>query len=127
MRNSYGLDLRRAEESGLMDPCRERGIAFVAYFAVCGLRREAAAGQEHDARVRRVARAHGATPAQVRLAWTLRRGPHVPAIFGTANPAHLTQNLAAGALRLTREEPAALDGPGQGAAWAAAGCGAAAA
>ncbi len=116
MQNSYGLDLRRAEESGLMDLCRERGIAFVAYFAISGLRREAAAGREHDARVRRVARAHGATPAQVRLAWTLHRGPHVLAIPGTANPAHLTQNIAAGALRLTQEELAALDGPGQGAA-----------
>ncbi|MFD0265435.1 oxidoreductase [Streptomyces sp. NPDC127106] len=111
VQNSYGLDWRHADETGLVDLCRAQGIAFVPYFAVSGLRREAAAGQEHDARVRSVARAHDATPAQVRLAWTLHRGPHVLAIPGTRNPAHLAENLAAGSLRLTEEELAVLDGP----------------
>ena len=40
-----------------------------------------------------------ATPGQVRLAWTLQQGPHVLAIPGTSNPGHLTENVAAGALR----------------------------
>ncbi|MFF7402983.1 MULTISPECIES: oxidoreductase [Streptomyces] len=113
VQNSYGLDWRRADESGLVDLCGERGIAFVPFFAVSGLRREAAAGQEGDARVRSVARAHDATPAQVRLAWTLHRGPHVLAIPGTTDPAHLTENIAAGALRLTEEELALLDAPSE--------------
>ncbi|MFJ9566932.1 oxidoreductase [Streptomyces fuscichromogenes] len=111
VQNSYGLDWRRADESGLVDLCEEQGIAFVPFFAVSGLRREAAAGQEQDARVEAVARAHHATPAQVRLAWTLHRGPHVLAIPGTRNPAHLAENIAAGALRLTEEELALLDKP----------------
>ncbi len=51
-----------------------------------------------------VARAHGATPAQVRLAWTVQRGPHVLAIPGTSNPDHLAANVEAGALRLTADE-----------------------
>ena len=51
-----------------------------------------------------VARAHGASPAQVRLAWTLHQGPHVLAIPGTGNPDHLAENVAAGALRLTDDE-----------------------
>ena len=55
-----------------------------------------------------VARAHGATVAQVRLAWTLHQGPHVLAIPGTGNPDHLTDNVAAGALRLSRDELAGL-------------------
>ncbi|MGD3112353.1 aldo/keto reductase [Streptomyces sp. YGL11-2] len=118
VQNSYGLDWRRADESGLVDLCREQGIAFVPYFAVSGLRREAAAGHEYDARVRSVARAHNATPAQVRLAWTLHRGPHVLAIPGTTNPAHLAENIAAGTLRLTEEDLAILDKPREGAAWA---------
>ncbi|MER5503034.1 MULTISPECIES: oxidoreductase [unclassified Streptomyces] len=111
VQNSYGLDWRRADESGLVDLCGEQGIAFVPFFAVSGLRREAAADQEQDARVRSVARAHGATPAQVRLAWTLHRGPHVLAIPGTANPVHLAENIAAGSLRLTEEELAVLGEP----------------
>ncbi|MFF4397292.1 aldo/keto reductase [Streptomyces sp. NPDC001480] len=109
VQNSYGLDWRRADESGLVDLCLEQGIAFVPFFAISGLRREAAADQERDARLHTVARAHGATPAQIRLAWTLHRGPHVLAIPGTSNPAHLAENIAAGALRLTQEELALLD------------------
>ncbi|RPE45886.1 aryl-alcohol dehydrogenase-like predicted oxidoreductase [Streptomyces sp. Ag109_O5-1] len=112
VQNSYGLDWRRADENGLVDLCGEQGIAFVPFFAVAGLRREAAAVQEQDARVHAVARAHGATPAQVRLAWTLHRGPHVLAIPGTTDPAHLAENIAAGALRLTEEELTLLDRPG---------------
>ena len=46
--------------------------------------------------------------AQVRLAWTLHRGPHVLAIPGTGDPDHLVDNVAAGALRLTDEDVAAL-------------------
>ncbi|MFE5028200.1 aldo/keto reductase [Streptomyces sp. NPDC056656] len=49
-------------------------------------------------------RAHGASLAQVRLAWTLQQGPHVLAIPGTGDPDHLSQNMAAGALRLSKEE-----------------------
>ncbi|KES06016.1 aldo/keto reductase [Streptomyces toyocaensis] len=115
VQNSYGLDWRRADETGLVDLCQEQGIAFVPYFAVSGLRREAAAGRERDARVHSVARAHGATPAQVRIAWTLHRGPHVLAIPGTTNPAHLAENIAAGSLRLTEHELALLDEPDESA------------
>ncbi|MFJ8946395.1 oxidoreductase [Streptomyces sp. NPDC102395] len=109
VQNAYGLDWRRADESGLVDLCGEQGIAFVPFFAVSGLRREAAARPDQDAHVQSVARAHDATPAQVRLAWTLHRGPHVLAIPGTKNPVHLTQNIAAGGLRLTEEELRLLD------------------
>ncbi|MEU6479846.1 aldo/keto reductase [Streptomyces sp. NPDC047017] len=109
VQNSYGLDWRRADENGLVDLCGELGIAFVPFFAISGQRREAGAARERDVRLHTVARAHGATPAQIRLAWTLHRGPHILAIPGTADPAHLTENIAAGALRLTEEERALLD------------------
>ncbi|ROQ93626.1 aryl-alcohol dehydrogenase-like predicted oxidoreductase [Streptomyces sp. 2132.2] len=111
VQNAYSLDWRRADESGLVDLCREQGISFVPFFAVSGLRREAAPAPEQDARLHTVARAHGATPAQIRLAWTLHRGPHILAIPGTTNPAHLAENIAAGALRLTEEERTLLDKP----------------
>jgi diketogulonate reductase-like aldo/keto reductase len=41
------------------------------------------------------ARTHGATAAQVRIAWS--RGPHVLATPGAGNLAHLAENVAAGA------------------------------
>ena len=59
--------------------------------------------------MRVIARARGVTPAQVRIAWTLSRGPHVLAIPGTSDPEHLEENVAAGALRLTEEHLVSLD------------------
>lgn len=46
----------------------------------------------------------------LRLAWTLHRDSHVLAIPGTGNPDHLEENVATGALRLTGDEVARLDG-----------------
>jgi pyridoxine 4-dehydrogenase len=51
-----------------------------------------------------VARTHGVTAAQVRLAWALQRGPHVLLIPGTGDPDHLAGNVAAAGLRLTADE-----------------------
>jgi pyridoxine 4-dehydrogenase len=77
--------------------------------AASGPGREAGASSDGDsAGVRAVARAHGATPAQVRLAWTLHQGPHVLAVPGTGDPGHLTENVAAAALRLPADDLARL-------------------
>ena len=65
-------------------------------------------GLAADERVSQIAAAHGATPAQVRLAWALSRGPHVLVIPGTSSEAHLVENLAAGDLELSSEELVAL-------------------
>ncbi|MEH0982623.1 aldo/keto reductase [Micromonospora sp. CPCC 205556] len=107
VQNSYALD-NRGDQDALLRECGARGIAYVPFFALAGARREAGAAAEHPAAVHAVARAHGATPHQVRLAWTLHQGPHVLAIPGTGDPEHVAQNVAAGALRLTAGELAAL-------------------
>jgi len=57
-----------------------------------------------------VARARDATPGQVALAWLLHRSPRLAVIPGTASQAHLEENVAAGAIRLSPEEVARLDG-----------------
>ncbi|MCM2576250.1 oxidoreductase [Streptomyces meridianus] len=104
VQNSYGLDLRLSEDNGLIDTCGEQGIAFVPYFAIAGQEREGSANERHHAEVLAVAREYGVTPAQVRLAWTLHRGPHVLAIPGTRSPDHLAENVAACSLRLSPSE-----------------------
>ncbi|MBY8870415.1 aldo/keto reductase [Micromonospora sp. PLK6-60] len=106
VQNRYGLDQRRS--APLLRRCGELGIAFVPFFAITGEGREGG-GVADDAAVRAVADARGATPAQVRLAWTLHQGRHVLAIPGTGNPEHLAQNIAAGALRLSEADLARLD------------------
>ena len=109
VQNRFGIDSRLPGTEEVLRACGERGLGFVPYFAIAGEGREqGASGEEHD-EVLAVARAHDATPAQVRLAWTLHQGPHVLAIPGTGDPEHVAENVAAGTLRLTDEEIARLD------------------
>ncbi|NUR87430.1 MAG: aldo/keto reductase, partial [Nonomuraea sp.] len=90
--------------------CGEQGIAFVPFYAIAGSGGQAGTKPVNGSDpVEAVARARGVSAAQVRLAWTLHRGPHVLAIPGTGDPEHLAQNVAAGALRLTTDELAALE------------------
>ncbi|MFD3929823.1 aldo/keto reductase [Streptomyces sp. NPDC058614] len=109
VQNQYGLDFPNPETDAVLRTCGEQGIAFVPFFAIAGKGGAHGASGTDDDEVLAVAGAHGATPAQIRLAWTLRQGPHVLAIPGTGNPDHLAENVAAGALRLTDEETARLD------------------
>ncbi|MFE0404565.1 aldo/keto reductase [Streptomyces nigra] len=109
VQNRYALDRPDSNADELLRLCGESGIAFVPFYAVAGEVGERGATDAHDEGVRALARAHGVTPAQVRIAWTLSRGAHVLAIPGTGNPDHLRQNVAAGALRLTDTEVARLD------------------
>lgn len=112
VQNRYGLTERQDE--ALVDTCAAHGIAFVPFFTVAT---SVPGGTGHDgpdetgqAEVARVAQAHGVTPAQVRLAWTLHRGDHILAIPGTGRLTHLEENIAAGGLRLSDDDLALLDG-----------------
>ena len=112
VQNRYGLGAS-PDEHAFVDACGQQGIAFVPYFAIAGAGRgggaEARTGAAGEpAEVLDVAAAHGATAAQVRLAWTLHRGPHVLAIPGTGDPGHLAANVAAAALRFSPGELARL-------------------
>jgi aryl-alcohol dehydrogenase-like predicted oxidoreductase len=62
-------------------------------------------------RVAEVAARHGASPAQVALAWLLSRGPDVVPIPGTRRRAYLEANAAAAALELEAGDVAGLDDP----------------
>ena len=103
VQNSYSLDHRRVDDE-FVAYCGERGIAFVPFFAIAGTGRESGATSSHSEAVLAVAQAHGVTPHQVRLAWTLHRGAHVLAIPGTSDVGHLEANVAAGALKFSAAE-----------------------
>ncbi|MFE6667389.1 aldo/keto reductase [Streptomyces sp. NPDC057697] len=107
VQNPYGIGAP-VEDRALLRRCGELGLAFVPFFAIAGSGREAGPAARDNESVRAVARAHGVSVAQVRLAWTLQQGPHVLAIPGTGDPDHLAQNMAAGRLRLSEEEMAGL-------------------
>jgi aryl-alcohol dehydrogenase-like predicted oxidoreductase len=61
----------------------------------------------------RVARAHGAAPGQVALAWVLERSAVMLPIPGTSKVSHLEENVAAADIKLSDEEFAALDASGK--------------
>lgn len=107
VQNPYGVDTRRMHDE-FVRVCGEQGVAFVPFYAIAGEGKESGGVARNDA-VLALAQAHGVTAAQVRIAWTLSRGPHMLAIPGTGNPDHLVENIAAGALRLSADELSALD------------------
>lgn len=112
VQNQYGLVTRR-EDDALIDLCAENNVAFVPFFAIGasipGASPFGPANETGTDVVAEVAAKVGATPAQVRLAWTLHKAPNVLAIPGTGNPAHLEENIAAAGLRLTNEDMSRLD------------------
>jgi pyridoxine 4-dehydrogenase len=112
VQNRYALDQR--EHEPVLLACVERSIAFVPYFSLIGAgdARQAGVGavRTDPPQLAEVARRLGATPAQVRLAWTLHHVPNVLAIPGTGDPGHLTDNIAAAALRLSPDELTVLSG-----------------
>lgn len=75
-----------------------------------------AANQPIVAGLRRVADRHGATPAQVALAWALAQGRHVVPLPGTKKERWAVENAGAAAVRLTDGDLAEIAGlpPGQG-------------
>ncbi|MGW0363700.1 aldo/keto reductase [Streptomyces sp. NPDC002990] len=108
VQNPYGIG-SPAEDHAFLDACGEAGIAFVPFFAIAGAGKEAGASTEDDsAQVRAVAESLGVSAAQVRLAWTLNRGPHVLGIPGTGNPDHLVENIAAAGIELSPQDVARL-------------------
>jgi diketogulonate reductase-like aldo/keto reductase len=61
-----------------------------------------------SAALQEVARRHGATPAQVAIAWGMRAG-NVISIPKAADAAHVRENAGAGEIGLTTEDLAAID------------------
>jgi pyridoxine 4-dehydrogenase len=97
VQNHYNLQERGWDD--VIDHCASEGILFIPYFPLKGSARP---------ELGRIAERRGATPAQIRLAWLLRRSPATLPIPGTLSTEHLKENLAALQIELTDEEFAAL-------------------
>ncbi|MEU7515377.1 aldo/keto reductase [Streptomyces sp. NPDC042898] len=108
VQNMYGIGAS-PEQKEFLDVCGERGIAFVPFYSIAGTGRTAGATTDHSREVHAIARTHGVSTAQIRLAWTLHQGRHVLPIPGTGDLDHLAQNIAVGTLRLSRDDLAVLD------------------
>ena len=101
VQNRYSLGDRRHEAT--LDWCTAQGIAFLPWypnFAGKMLR------PDHPAALRmaELARHHRASVTQLALGWLLQRSPALVPIPGTSRVAHLEENVAAAALKLSREQ-----------------------
>lgn len=104
VQNQYNLAHRG--DDALIDELAAAGIAYVPFFPLGGFT------PLQSTALSAVARALGAAPMQVALAWLLQRAPNILLIPGTSSVAHLRENLAAAALMLPADAVAALDGIG---------------
>ncbi len=106
VQNLYNLSERKSEK--LLDYCTEKSIGFIPWFPVAGGDLVKPGGVLDQA-----SKAHGATVAQLALAWLLKRSPVMLPIPGTSSVAHLEENVAASSLTLTDEEFASLSALGK--------------
>jgi diketogulonate reductase-like aldo/keto reductase len=93
---------QRGIEWDLLPEMQKRGIAVMAYSPL------GQGGLLRDATLARVARRHATAPASVALAWVMRQD-NLIAIPKTADPAHLTEIVAALDVTLDEEDFAELD------------------
>jgi len=101
VQNKYNLAYRR--DDGLIDALAADRIAYVPFFPLGGLNALDSTGVELEAQ------RLGATPAQIALAWLLRRAPNMLLIPGTSSVAHPRENLAAAPLNLPDDAFGTLD------------------
>jgi pyridoxine 4-dehydrogenase len=101
VQNQFNLTTRVSEPE--LRVCEQRGLAFLPWAPLGG-------GSLALEPLSRIAEVHGATPAQVALAWLLQHSPVMLTIPGTSSIAHLEENVAAARLQLSADELAELSG-----------------
>ena len=106
VQNQYNLVTRGSED--VLDYCETHGIGFIPWFPL-------AAGDlaKSGSLLDGIAKKHNAAPAQIALAWVLKRSPVLLPIPGTGKVKHLDENVAAADIALSDEEFAALDKEGR--------------
>ena len=112
IQNGYSIVDRQDDQ--MVEFAREREIAFVPFFPLGSAFRGGPARLAAEATVVQVADKHGATPAQIALAWLLARYDRMLLIPGTSSVSHLEENMAAIAVELDDVDLEALDRVGQG-------------
>ena len=101
VQNRYNVVDRQYEKE--LDYCERKGIAFLPWYPLA-----TGALARPGSPLTRVAVRLGATPAQVALAWLLRRSPVMLPIPGTGNLQHLDENVGAALLALPEHDFQAL-------------------
>lgn len=101
VQNFYNLAHRVDDD--LINALAAQGIAYVPYFPLGGF------SPLQSDNLASVATRLDATPMAVALAWLLQRSPNILLIPGTSSVAHLRENVAGGALILSKDDLTALN------------------
>jgi pyridoxine 4-dehydrogenase len=97
VQNLYNLTNRRSED--VVDYAEREQIGFIPWFPIATGELARPGGPLDE-----IAAETGARPAQLALAWLLRRSPVMLPIPGTSSVAHLEENMGGADLELTDEQ-----------------------
>lgn len=97
VQNQYNIGDRQHED--VVNYCKKNNLAFIPWFPV-------AAGKlaQPGGKMEAAAKANGATPSQLSLAWLLHHSPVMLPIPGTSSMEHLEENIAAAGVNLSAAE-----------------------
>ncbi len=105
------MNVAEREGAAVLDYCAAHGIAFVPFAPLGAHPMKRGAPLAASETLHAIAQRHGATSAQVALAWILRRAPNVIVIPGTTTLAHLEENIAATGITLSDEDSSSISIP----------------
>lgn len=97
VQNKYNLSDREHEPA--LNYCEQHSLGFIPWFPVAAGKLARPGGPLDE-----IARRHGASVAQVSIAWLLHRSPVMLPIPGTSSVKHLEENVASAAVHLSDEE-----------------------
>jgi aryl-alcohol dehydrogenase-like predicted oxidoreductase len=107
VQNQLSLEYRSPIDKGEVAECEKRGIAFLPWSPLGGIRSAAEAAGSHDP-VQAAADAHGVSPQQVALAWLLSLSDVMIPIPGASRPESILDSVKAVDLALTGDELTAI-------------------
>jgi pyridoxine 4-dehydrogenase len=96
VQNQYNIENRSSED--VLKACERLGIAFLPWFPL------GAGGALRSSRLVSMGKKLKATPAQVAIAWLLKKSPVMLPIPGTGSIPHLEENVAAARLSLSQQD-----------------------
>lgn len=102
VQNRYNLADRAGED--VLEICEREGIAFIPWFPLSTGKLATGGGL-----LAQIAEHHGATAAQIALAWLLHRSAAMLPIPGTASVKHLEENVGAAGIALSADETQELE------------------
>jgi pyridoxine 4-dehydrogenase len=97
VQNLYNVGDRQHED--VLKYCEHHNIAFIPWFPVAAGKLARPGGKLDE-----IAKRHGATVAQLSVAWLLHRSPVMIPIPGTSSVAHLEENMKAAELLLSETD-----------------------